>query len=300
MKKNSYYILSERWKTGFLETAKETRIRWGIYCPNQKVDPSKFVVLLTGRAEFIEKYNYLAEDLDLPDDTGLLIWDHRGQGKSSGKPSHISSYDQYCMDCQQLLQTLVKDKPYVMIAHSMGTLIAIYGLIFEYFNPEKLFLSSPFFGFSQQKLYLSMIKTLSLFMTKIGFGTLYWKKKYVFKTFDENPLTSCPKQYERITQSLFVPMVPTYSWIYASFQALSAVNQKTSFQGLKTPLATLITKQDKIVNREDSLNWITKAHQYSSITKITTSFLEGRHEPFSEKKEIYEQALQRIKEWLHE
>ena len=71
-------------------------LRYGTYPTNNKF--SKYVLFANGRTEWIEKYNYLPESLDLPKDTGFVSWDHRGQGGSGGARAMVDSYDSYSKD----------------------------------------------------------------------------------------------------------------------------------------------------------------------------------------------------------
>ena len=71
-----------------------------------------YIIFINGHGEYIEKYDYLPEDLKLPRNYGFLTWDHRGQGASDGEPRlHIESYDKFAKDAQFLVKTLVGNIP---------------------------------------------------------------------------------------------------------------------------------------------------------------------------------------------
>ena len=60
----------------------DCKIRWGLF--TQQAECKRFVLFVNGRSEWIEKYHYLPELLQLPSDCGFLTLDHRGQGASGG------------------------------------------------------------------------------------------------------------------------------------------------------------------------------------------------------------------------
>ena len=85
------------------------------------------VVLLQGRAEFIEKYGETVGDLTA---RGFAVYalDWRGQGGfgrtlADTRKGHVDSYDDYLSDFDLFLERLVlpdAPRPIVVLAHSMG------------------------------------------------------------------------------------------------------------------------------------------------------------------------------------
>ena len=85
------------------------------------------VVLLQGRAEFIEKYGETVDDLRA---RGFAVYalDWRGQGRSGrvlkdSRKGHVVSYEDYLRDLNLFLERLVvaqAPRPIVVLAHSMG------------------------------------------------------------------------------------------------------------------------------------------------------------------------------------
>ena len=85
------------------------------------------VLLLQGRAEFIEKYGETVGDLRA---RGFAVYalDWRGQGRSGRvlkdpRKGHVVSYDDYLHDLDLFLERLVlpeAPRPIVVLAHSMG------------------------------------------------------------------------------------------------------------------------------------------------------------------------------------
>ena len=302
MTKEYNYTLNKKWQTGKLVTKKNTFIRWALYCNSKTFSPKKFILFLNGRTEYIEKYNYIVEDLKLSSDIGFLTFDHQGQGCSSGRSSHIETYDQYQFDCHSLIQTIVKDKPYILMAHSMGALITLYGVLSGVFKPEKIFLLSPFLGISKKRNALPFLisKYLVYILSSIGLRKTVLKHNTAQISFEKNRQTSCPVQYERILHSPYVPTEPTIGWISASYQALETIYQKKSLASITCPIDIIIAKQDQLVCNQDALRWTLKAQQYSSAPCISAHFLEGQHELLSEKKEFYLPVIQKLQSWIQQ
>ena len=95
------------------------------YTKSKNLDQAKKVLfLLQGRSEWLEKFTTLIESLDLAEDVAWATWDHRGQGGSGGKPSHIEDYSEFASDTAEMVELLSQGRPYSFVCHSMGGLIA--------------------------------------------------------------------------------------------------------------------------------------------------------------------------------
>src|SRR3989338_4034759 len=117
--------LNAPWKTDRLKTKDGTTIRYGVYAKNPQA-VKRYLVFLNGHGEYIEKYHYLPSDLLKNEEWGFLTWDHRGQGDSEGLPRlHVTTYEELASDAGELVSKIVDDKPYMVIAHSMGGLISL-------------------------------------------------------------------------------------------------------------------------------------------------------------------------------
>ncbi len=106
----------------------------------------RWIAFSNGRTEWIEKYVDLGRDLRIGKQTGFLTWDHRGQGASGGARAWIHDYETYCLDMAHIISTQIGAKPYNLICHSMGGLIAIDALTRGLIRPRCVVLSSPLLG----------------------------------------------------------------------------------------------------------------------------------------------------------
>ncbi len=94
------------------------------------------VLILPGRTEVIEKYGRVAGDLAAAG-WGVLTLDWRGQGLSDGRLAaapdlgHVARFSEYQEDMAALTtaaEALGCDRPFVMLAHSMGGCIGLRAL----------------------------------------------------------------------------------------------------------------------------------------------------------------------------
>lgn len=121
-------------------------------------DNSAGTILFThGHGEHSDCYHRLISEFENSETTWNFIgWDLRGHGKSAGQRGYAKNFNEYVLDYDVFLNIVlnlpdVKDKPVILLAHSMGGLIQTAGLI-EYKYPKTFpiikaqVLSSPFFG----------------------------------------------------------------------------------------------------------------------------------------------------------
>ncbi len=111
------------------------------------------LLITHGQAEHSECYSHFVKGID-GSGWNIIAWDLRGHGKSEGLRGYVRDFDDYVLDfriiveyCSQLSE--VKNKPLVLVAHSMGGLIQTCGLSEKRFpDVTAQVLSSPLFGIS--------------------------------------------------------------------------------------------------------------------------------------------------------
>jgi acylglycerol lipase len=104
------------------------------------------VLLLHGIAEHGGRYEHVGRRLA---DAGfeVVACDHRGYGRSGGRRGHVDSWSQFSDDLEdQLAEVRSLGLPTIILAHSMGGLIAVRYLVDGRPGPDLLVLSGPALG----------------------------------------------------------------------------------------------------------------------------------------------------------
>lgn len=288
----------EQWTINHLETEAECKIRVGSW-KHPKVEPKYYVVFVSGRSEFIEKYICLKDRLDLPDDFAFVTWDHRGQGASSGIKSHIDSYDQYAKDAAFIIKHIIKKKPYIIVAHSMGSLISLYATSKGVINPKSMVLCSPLFLLPDNPIPRPIAKLISQAFKTIGAGKL--STGWVIKgepQFYDNTLTTSYKGFLRSMTSKYVSLPPTMSWVAASFEASEHIFSPDALKKIGCPTLVLAGSDERVVAFEGFSAWVQTARLYLKTGLSFSVIHSARHELLNENIKNKNLALTRIRSWI--
>ncbi len=263
-------------------------LRYGIYGDPTK---SRGFFFLNGRTEYVEKYDYLPKDLDLWDDAFFVTMDHQGQGLSDGKKGHVATYEDYAKDAASVAKLVLGHKPYYLLGHSMGGLIALFATLKGYLKPDTIHLLSPLFGVYHPCLspfHMKIIGKIAHFFA--------WEERFVMghnpalKPFSVNPLTSDEARYSKIRKSPYGFYPITYGWLSATHEAFEECQK--NLERLSCPVFLTFSQDDRIVSSEETKLWIEKAKK--SPVFVSEKELSGGHELLSEKKHLYDQVLHRI------
>lgn len=137
---------------GFFTGASNNKIFFQIW----KKENARGTILIThGQGEHSECYTRLIEGLsDL--NVNFYVWDLRGHGRSEGRRGFVKDFDEYCEDFRIFVKKVrlgldesVKNKPFVLLSHSMGGLIQLKSLLkFSEIQADALVFSAPFLGLS--------------------------------------------------------------------------------------------------------------------------------------------------------
>jgi lysophospholipase len=272
-------------------------LRYGVY--KHDGEPSQYVVFLNGRSEWIEKYAYLAADLAMPAGTGFLTWDHRGQGASGGSRAHIDDYETFVQDAEHVISSVVADKPYVLMAHSMGALISLYGTLKGALKPQALVLGSPLLGLPNRPVPRPLAKPLSKLLTQVGLGPCSTGAGgFEAAPFADNILTHRPDLYQRIVTGPYKLPGATFGWVSASFQAIDVCFNPDYLAKLSVPTLVLGAAEESVVDPDCASNWVRVASQHAK-GEVQLNVVHGaRHELFSELPRLYEDAIQSARSWI--
>jgi len=165
------------------------------------------VLLLQGRAEFIEKYFETVGDL-LARGLAVVAFDWRGQGGSDRevadpRKGHVRRFSDYGLDLEAVFEqvmTPMAARPWFVLAHSMGAALALDLARSDALPVARLVALAPM-------IRLSMIRAerwppaLAQMLWALGFGKQYipggGATSIATKPFAGNRLTSDPVRYGR-------------------------------------------------------------------------------------------------------
>ena len=273
-------------------------LRYGVY-QTGSAQPERYVVFLNGRNEWLEKYAYVAADLDLGPSTRFLTFDHRGQGASGGARAHVDHYATYVSDTLNIIDEIVGNKPYVLMAHSMGALISLFGTLTGKLAPQAIVLGSPLLGLPRMPIPRPLAKPLSKFLTLCGLGAVSSNPAgFEVEPFAENVLTHNAELYRRIVATPYHIPGPTFGWVSASFAAVEACFTPRLLQGFKVPTLVLAGSAERVVDPEGAHRWVALAAAHAKA-EIRLEVYEGaRHELLSEIPSYYNAAIQAVRIWF--
>ncbi|MFK7873330.1 MAG: alpha/beta fold hydrolase [Oligoflexales bacterium] len=290
-------LFKKRLDYGFFSSpVDQTSIRYCYAAPQEEA--SLCVVVLNGRGEFYEKYLDLFQDLSLPEDAGFLSWDHRGQGLSGGDRAWVSDFHDYGKDAEALIQNFLGDRPYVIVAHSMGGLIALHSILHGRLKPQKLFLSAPFLGLPLKPWPPIVAAFLCTFFMRLGLGKWSLSTSTKMPDFDRNTLTHSLKRYQRMMDFEGRIGEPTFGWVVSAVKALKEVHQEKMYDALKTVDVFMAQAgSEKIVDPQMGRRWAEKAK--SKHIHLEHCEIEGAyHELLAEDEKFYQPLVQKISRWI--
>jgi lysophospholipase len=244
------------------------KIRTGFWpsLKNYPNDSYKNIILLQGRASFIEKFHEVIPGLT-ERDYNVWSFDWRGQGLSSRllenqHKGYVDSYETYLKDLHQFITEVVNptaNKIYILLGQSMGAHIALRYL--EEF--ENVFsgamLISPMIRIKTGFFPYSLAKALSYFYTQIGLGDHYVPGHSDFTPtlgeFEGNYLTGNLARYNvhRELQNNNLPLViggVTYGWLKATFNSIEAIVNPHKLKKVQIPVFIIESENDKVVDNE--------------------------------------------------
>ena len=249
--------------SGYFQTRDNLSIRYA--CFSTHVPPAVgTVLLLGGRAEFIEKHEETIFELNTRR-LAVFTLDWRGQGLSSRlledpHKGHVDTFISYVDDLQYFFEKIVLPKavpPIIILAHSMGGHIALRYLKKAQPPISGAVLLAPMINICTKPFPHGLARWLARLANRTN-----WTDKYIpgagyynpeQKPFKNNPLTSDPQRFmdehNKIgaNPSLALGGV-TYGWLYAAFDSINAVLCDNSWRRLDVPVLMLGGKADRVIS----------------------------------------------------
>ena len=224
------------------------------------------VVLLQGRAEFIEKYGETVGDL-LARGFAVYALDWRGQGHSGRvlkdtRKGHVVSYDDYLSDLALFLERVVlpeAPRPIVVLAHSMGGHIVLrhraeHGPPGAPYFAEGIVLSAPMVDIMTTPAERALGAVLTVAAVSVGLRNRYVPVWSPFPPpFDGNPLTRDRDRYARMerlmreTPTLAIGW-PTVGWLAATRRSVAILRSRGYPERIATPVLMVSAAADRVVS----------------------------------------------------
>ena len=295
-----------------------------LYWPAKQNGPGS-ILLLTGRADFAEKYAETLHDL-IDAGWGVATFDWRGQGRSGrvGDDSMkgdapAGGFDRWLADLDTLIGWFhrVLPPPWFAIGHSMGGHLLLRHLAGENCEFERAVLLAPMLGVSARPLGAPLARLLARLMVGLGLG-----HRYVAGGGPRLPrepgsarqllLTTDPERYG--DEGWWVEQNPalalgssTWGWLAAAFASLDALlkpprglrgtgegaRRVPALQRITTPVLVLVAEPDGLVDNAITRNAV------ATMAHATLEAVPGAgHELLREASDIRARVLARVTDFL--
>ncbi|MHA1971678.1 MAG: lysophospholipase [Candidatus Hodarchaeales archaeon] len=252
------------------------------WIPNE--NPKAIVQIIHGLAEHSSRYLNVVNAL-LPNNFAVYAGDLRGHGKSEGLRGFINSFDDFVSDSRTLTQLIKKefpDTPIFLLAHSMGSFIAIhYASVSHDFNG--LILSGSGLR-SGDKISFFLVLMLKLF-SKI-------RPKGRVHTGLSDAISHDPEVVEAYKKD---PLVLDFITFRLGKELLDATKRLPDLIAkLDLPILMQSGSQDSLVSGVSDL------FEYVQSKDKTLKIYEGLyHEVYNELKSDREKVLSDLLDWLN-
>lgn len=292
----------------FLKVPDGTLLRYQVFSPLTLSNVRPTILLLHGRASYIERYTHFIGHLC---NLGYEVWtfDWRGQGLSTryaGMKGYVGSYQEYLKDLDLFVRTFLHndeiDRPFIILGQSMGGHI---GLRYMAENPgiaKGAILASPMLDINTGIWGKSGAIWVSRLMTTFGLG-----KSYVFghrdydptsEAFEGNLLTRSAEMFYRdrhhqLMNPDLINLGVTYGWVDATLRSIAQLTDAEKLKRIKVPIKFFIAGDDRVVDNSVLgfyLENLSKAESYT--------FAGARHQLLSELPDVRHAIYEGIEQFV--
>lgn len=246
----------------WLVTSDGVRLRYGRWSVPK---PRAIAVVLTGRNEFIEKYDEVARELT---QRNFEVWslDWRGQGLSTRalpqrERGYVASFVYYLSDLRAFLRIVRQSSklPLMVFGHSMGGHVA---LRYMHDFPDAIdaaVLTAPMIDMTTRRYPPGLAKLIAEVAVVTRFATRYAPSMRDYDPkrdlFDGNDATSDRGRFERRVRLLSEnPQLRlggvTFGWVAAAYRSIVIAQAPQYLAGITTPLLIFAAGDDRVVNTE--------------------------------------------------
>lgn len=231
-------------------------------------------LVLTGRAEFIEKYAETAEALTARG-FRVVALDWRNQGLSdrplpNRQIHHLTDFALLVDDLDEVYRQVVAPVaaetggPVILLAHSMGGLVATLALARHAGDdPDRyaaVLLSAPMYAIHSGPLPRWLVRVLASLGLACGWGARYALGQGDYDPAEgrfspDNKITADPRRYAAFhtpyaeRPELRVGGV-SFAWVAAALDAEDALRHSLPLERVRTPVLLLSAPEDRVVRAE--------------------------------------------------
>ncbi|MGM0642993.1 MAG: alpha/beta fold hydrolase [Thermodesulfobacteriota bacterium] len=277
---------------------------------SQVIDPCALVVVLNGRAEFIEKYGCIIHNfLNKGFDVATLDW--RGQGLSGRElenrhKGYVNDFKDYIQDLRLLFDRNINPDglPVILVGHSMGGHIALRFIREHPGIVHGAVLLSPMIDIVTRPFPRPLASLTAKVFCRAGFADRYVPggKDYVPEDmpYEGNILTHDREKF--LIHHNAVEKNPelalggvTWGWVHAAFQSIDLLGDPSYAAGVTEPVLLLSALEDRLVD--------VRAQKRLADLLPACSFVPvegGYHELLFEKKDIRDMVRAHIEKYIRE
>jgi lysophospholipase len=247
--------------TGAIKTPDGINLRFARWAP----PPGRkgTVVILQGRAEFIEKYYETVRDLRARG-FAVAAFDWRGQGLSDRalkdrRKGHVRNFSEYAVDLGSIMEQVVLPDcppPIFALGHSMGGTVAIRACYDGSRWFERVVLSAPMIALPGRRMP-GLAAPLARVLRLMGRGSAYVpagsRAAAGSEDFIGNLLTSDPVRFARNQAVLQEEPAlglgaPTVAWADSAMRALRRFAEPNYAPHLRQPILLVAAGRDEVVS----------------------------------------------------
>lgn len=264
-----------------------------------------------GMAEHMDRYDALVMSLN-QQGYDVIRHNHRGHGPTTNQEDlgHIDSFEQVADDAFEIAQTLCTNHeglPYIIIGHSMGSIIARL-FVTKYLDAANGLILSGTGYYSKVTGYTiaSILKIITLLFGKSK--RLKWVNNLMYKSLNKkitNPKTvsdwiSSDEQYvKKYINDEYTGFLVSNQLIYETVSNINKLNKQKYIQKMNKamPILMISGKDDPLGNYGKGIHRLGKLFKQGRINHVTIQIYKNkRHEILFERE--HETIWQHMYDWI--
>ena len=285
-------------QTRKLRTRDGLTLHTELWEPPSEVETTFVVCIVHGQGEHVSRYDRVARELN---ELGAVVFgaDHRGEGRSGGRPGHVEGFEQYAEDLLELLRDYVDQLgegrrpdqlPWFIWAHSMGGLITLtYLLDHEREVPLRgAVISAPLLGLAMKvgPIKECLVKLLARVLPTLAVPT----------NIPPEALSRDPDQVAAYVADSRRTTKVTSSWAVAMERAIDRV--KVELPKVELPMHWYVGTGDRLCDHQAALETFATLPDPKGKDQSLESWPGYYHELHNEPEELREPVIAAVHEWL--